>query len=177
MKQFFSKNLFVLISLSFLMVSSCGEKNTRFVINRDITFTVPLGQGINVRNSFRFPISDFGLEAAATQNDVTVDDVIDGFLESIALEVVSPFNADFRFLGQVDVFLEGGNLPEVLAASFNPVPPNAGAFLNITTTGNPVDAFLKLDEFTLRIDFIQDAFTAQEIEVIAYTSFQVIASQ
>lgn len=166
-------------ALFLLSLGACQQidKLTQFDVPYTTSFTVPATTVTNLG----LPID---LTTPKVQNDnqqtfqlnnTAEDKIEEVYLKELELVITNPSGEDFSFLEEAEIFIKADGLPEVSIASKKPVPATTGNSLTFDTSGEDLTAYIKAEEFTLRVRTVLDEAISVDHEIEVRTVFRVDA--
>lgn len=171
------KNVFqiilIVIAGSFF---SCNkvEDLLSFNINTSVNIAIPATTAITAPIALPLPAVS-NSSSADLESNTNADRVRNVRLNGMVLVIESPDNETFSFLDEIEVFIEADGLPEILLASRTEIPDNIGAELELNTTGENLDDYIRSDEYRLRTDVVVDESIPERVDVRADLVLRVTA--
>ncbi len=171
------KNLIKVLA-SVLLVSglvSCDELRT-FSMDYAVDFTIPSSTVLNLPLNLPSPpvttnseqrFQDEGVESAWIESIRLTD---------ITITITAPQGEDFSFLQSVAIYITSPGQAEVLLAQRTDVPENAGNVLVLDATGEDLYPYISTDDFTLRTSVTTDESLLQDVDFRADLEVQVKAT-
>ncbi|WP_415371939.1 hypothetical protein [Patiriisocius sp. Uisw_047] len=94
---------------------------------------------------------------SAFENNNTHRDLIEHIeLSSMILEIKSPSNGNFDFLKSIETFISAEDQPEARMAWKEVIPSNSDNLIELNTSSDDLQNYLKEDKFTLRVETVTD---------------------
>ena len=171
------KTLFLLLSLSIAtLFHSCKKIDewTHFTMEYDqeatIDATIPIPVGL-----LNIPTPDITTNSESTfaSENTRKDLVEEAKLTQLTLTVVSPSGGDFSFLESAKVFISADGLDEIMVASNTDVP--ASATVSLDCEGQNLEAYVKKDEISLRVETVTDEVLTQDYDITIHSEFFIDA--
>lgn len=167
---------FAWFSLGLLLVTSCNEldKLTQFTIDYDSSVTIAKTAVIDLPVTVFTPDVDTKSDSEFEINDTRKDLVEQIILEQMKMTITSPDGQTFSFLDKIIVLIEADGLDEIVIAEKD-VPENVGNTLDLETTGQDVQKYIKKDAFRLYVKTITDEIISKDIDIDIRSKFFVNA--
>jgi hypothetical protein len=166
--------LFLLLPLVFIQCKRLSEF-TKFDLTYDETVVIPATLGINLPfNIFTPPINTENQSEFAV-NDTRKDLIEEITLTTLELSITSPERGDFRFLRSIEIYIEADSLDEILVAWNYDVPADADQYLELETSTNDLQEYIKKDAFNLRVKTKTDQIIESDHEILIHSVFFVDA--
>lgn len=163
-----------MVPLIFMQCKRLSEF-TKFDIEYDETVVIPSTIGINLPfNVFTPPINTEN-QSEFEVNDTRKDLIEEITLTTLELSITSPENGDFRFLRSIEIYLAADSLDEILVAWNNDVPSDIGQFLELETSTDDLQEYIKKDAFNLRVKTKTDQIIESDHEILTHSVFFVDA--
>ena len=143
--------LFIVAAISF---SGCKEieKLTEFELEYSESFVIPSTHGIAIPIDITTLPIPTNSEAAFSGNN-TSDDLIEAIkLNQLDLEVTSPDGGSLSFFKSIEIFILADGLNETRLAWKDAVPEDIGSKLQLDTSDEDLQEYIKGEEFSLRIN-------------------------
>jgi hypothetical protein len=94
---------------------------------------------------------------SAFENNNTHKDLIEYIeLSSMILEIKPPSNGNFDFLKSIETFISAEDQPEARMAWKEVIPSNSDNLIELNTSSDDLQNYLKEDKFTLRVETVTD---------------------
>lgn len=155
--------------------AGCKKKLTQFYVDYHSEIIIPSTFGQLVPFSVYTPEITTNSEAEFESNSTRKDHIESIYLEDLILTINSPQGETFSFLNSVDVFISSPNLSEKKVAFKNSIPSNVGGQLICDLVSLDLQAFVKEDRFTIRVETVTDETIAQDVSIDVYSNFFVDA--
>ena len=171
------RNTFLIICCVALAMAGCKEvdKFTQFNMEYDETFVIPSSTGVNLPVDIFTPDIETNSESTFAVNDTRKDLVEEIKLTSLNLSIASPADADFSFLKSISIFISAEGLEETRIAWKENISDNIGSTLNLDVTNDDLKAYIKKDNFTLRLNTVTDELISSDHEIDMHSVFFVDA--
>ncbi len=160
-----------------MFISSCDkiDELTQFDMEYETNYTISSSTGLNVPLELMSP--DIESNSASTfENNNTKKDLVEEIrLEALSIVVLSPSNGDLSFLKSIEIYIEADGLDEKLIAWKDNIESNVGSSLSLETSGDDLKAYIKKDNFQLRLRTVTDEVISQDYELRADSRFFVDA--
>ena len=170
-------NIKGLLLIGFMVViASCNlDKLLTFSFTDKVTFTIPSTVGINTPFSIPTPPVESQATESFDNNDTRIDLVKEIKLKSIRLKIDNPSNQTFSFLNKIKIYITTEGKEELLIAEESNIPDNIGNLLDLVSTGDNLDDYIKSDKYQIRTEVVTDESFLKDIEIMATMTFQVTA--
>lgn len=146
-----------------------------FSFSETVNFTVPASANINSPITIQTPPQSSSSTTEFEQNNTNADKVRDITLTELNLRITDPANRSFSFLNEIKVYITSNGLPDLLVASRTDIPDSIGSTLNVPTTNEDIDSYVKDGTYGVRTDVITDETFFQDIDIAADLTFDVTA--
>ena len=140
----------------------------------DVTLEIPSSTGINLPFNVFSPNIESNAESTFEINDTRKDLIERIYLNSLSLTITSPAGEDFSFLESLSIYISADGLDEVVIAS-KEVPNNAGNIISLDVSAIDIQAYIKQDQFSLRVNSVTDEFITTDYSINAHCDFFVDA--
>lgn len=160
-----------------MLVPSCKQvdKLTQFTITYETDVVVPSSSGVNLPFNIFTPEMKTNADSKFEVNDTRKEKIEQIVLERADLTLTSPSDSDFGMLKSIKVFLSADGLDEKMIAFKEDIPDDIGKSLSLNTTGEDVQAYIKKDEFKMRLETVTDEILTRDHKVHVLTDFFVDA--
>ncbi len=166
-----------ILFLSLIFLISCKELDqfTQFTVIYHTEATIPATIPMDV--PFDIPTPAITTNSSQTfENNNTHKDLIEEIhLTKVKLKITDPVNGDFSFLSDIEIFISSENLPEKKIAWLYDIPNNVNNELNLNTTQEDLQAYIKADSFSLRVKVTTDEIITRDYQIDIQTEFLVNA--
>lgn len=170
-----SKVWFILALGMSLIACKKLDQSISFNMRFNHSVVIPSSTGVNLPLNVFTPDVESNSESTFEVNN-TRKNLIDRIsLEEMNLSLVSPSNADFSFLESIEIFIQAEGLDEERVAWLDEIPANAGNTISLNTTGVDVQAYIKKDEFSLRVNTVTDELITSDHQIDVASRFLVEA--
>ncbi|WP_419212818.1 hypothetical protein ACNR9Q_01515 [Maribacter sp. X9] len=160
-----------------ILFSSCDKLDelTKFDIEYNQRVTIPSSAGVDLPFDVFTPETETNSESKFEVNDTRKDLIEEIKLTELEMVIISPSDADFSFLNSVEVYISADGLDEILVASLDEVPANAGGTILLNTEDKDLKEYIKKDEFSLRLHTVTDELMSTDHELQVNSTFFVDA--
>jgi len=171
------RKLLIFLLLGGIWITGCEKLSefTRFNLVYNDTVVIPSSAGINLPLNVFTPDIESNAESEFSVNDTRKDLIEEITLTDLNLSVNSPESGDFRFLESIEIYLGAEGLDEIRIAWQDSVPPDVGKYLELETSGEDLQAYIKKDEFSLRVHTVTDELIESDHEIKINSVFYVDA--
>lgn len=168
--------LFLYVSFIFIL-AACDklDKYTQFDLDVDETVEINSMVGINLPFNISTPKINTNSESTFAINDTRKDLVEVAKIKSLHLIITNPSNADFSFLKSIIVFLSAEGLPEVKVAWNENIPDEVGNTLDLETSNENFQEYVKKDQVELRVNTITDEIISSNHQIFLHSVFFIDA--
>lgn len=135
---------------------------------------VPASTGINLPITLITPKIESNSSSKFAANDTRKDLVEEIKLQSMVLDLTSPNDEDFSFLESIEIFLSAEGLNEIKIAWKTNITSTSNQ-LNLQTSDKDLKAYLKKDEFTLKVTTVTDEALSRDHHIDINSVFWVDA--
>jgi len=170
------KKILLLIS-TVLIFSQCKKLDefTQFTVVYHSEATIPATVNIDVPVNIPLPAVTTNSEETFENNNTHKDLIEEIRLEELQLKITDPVDGDFSFLSDIEIYMSTDDLPEIKIAWLYNIPDSVGNELNLETTDQDLQEYLKADAFNLRLKVTTDQLITQDYTVDVKTVFFVNA--
>ncbi len=171
-----NKKTILLVILPFVIVQ-CNRLSefTQFDLDYETTVEIPSTTGISLPFNVYTPPVETENESEFAVNDTRKDLIEEITLTSLDLTITQPERGDFRFLRSIEIYLSADSLDEVLIAWKDEVPRDIGKTLNLETSSDDLEEYIKKDAFNLRVNTRTDEIIESDHEILINAVFFVDA--
>ncbi|MFL1010515.1 hypothetical protein [Flavisericum labens] len=174
------KKQILLSCLAFLVLFNCDvvdklDELTKFEMDYQTTYSIPPVAIVNLPVSLSTPDIETDSETTFSNNKTNKNSVESIRLKSMVLNITAPENANFDFLKEIHIYIKSDNVEEVEIANSTDIENLNSSTLELDVLDKELEAYLKEEQFTLRVMAIADETTSQQIEVLIDTVFNVDA--
>lgn len=171
------KNLILFIFITGACFTGCDQLSefTKFNLIYNDTVVIPSSAGINLPFNVFTPEVESNAESQFAVNDTRKDLIEEITLTTLDLSINSPAEGDFGFLESIEIFLSADDLDEVRIAWNDAVPTDAGKYLELETSSQDLQEYIKKDAFDLRVKTVTDELIGSDHEIKLHSVFYVDA--
>ncbi len=168
---FFACMLFILSTFS------CDEINDLIAFNVDqsANFTIPSTVVVDIPINIPTPPINISSNQEFSQNNTNADLVKDVNLTKLDLNITAPDEKGFGFMESIFIYIDADGLNEVLLASMENIPEDAGQVISLETTEANLAEYIKAGNFSLRNNFTIREATSQEVDIRMDMTFRISA--
>jgi hypothetical protein len=169
------KNIILILSLLSLISCKKIDELTHFTLDVDEQVTIdPIPVIPSVPLSFPIPSIETNSESVFENNNTNKDLVEEARLTKMTLSIHSPDNGNFNFLESVKIYIQAGELDEILMATKTDIPDGLKV-MELESTGADLTEYVKEDEISLRIETVIDEITLNEYLIDVHSEFFIDA--
>lgn len=169
-------SLFLLLVV--FLVSSCKDLNelVTFRIRNEADFTVK--SAVNAPLNLDLPVGNVKSNSnqAFENNNTRADLVKEVKLENLKLTITSPDNADFNNIKSIYLYINAEGLEEKLIAFKDNDDESLGNIMEMETTNEQLDEFIKKDQYSLRTEIELRRAYMYDVDVKANMTFRATAN-
>ncbi len=171
------KKLILVILIGSFFFTGCEKLSefTKFNLIYNDTVVIPASTGINLPFNVFTPEIESDAESQFAVNDTRKDLIEEITLTTLDLSINSPAEGDFGFLESIEIFLSADSLDEVRIAWNDAVPADAGKTLELETSDEDLQEYIKKDAFDLRVKTVTDELIGSDHEIKIHSVFFVDA--
>jgi hypothetical protein len=171
------KNNLLTLFIAFAVLVSCDvvDELTKFDLDIQSNYTVASTTLINSPIDFNTPDVTTDSESSFESNNTHKDLIESIKLKKIQLTIDSPSDGDFNFLKEMHVYIEAEGVEEVEIANVFDLENTDSNTLELDVLGEELKAYIKEDNYTLRIKTITDETINQNHDITIDTKFRVDA--
>tara|TARA_B100000508_G_scaffold118450_1_gene98628 strand:+ start:141755 stop:142273 length:519 start_codon:yes stop_codon:yes gene_type:complete len=166
---------YLICFLLILAFAGCKTKFTQFFIDYTAQASIPSSSPIDVPFDVYTPEQTTNSSYEFEVNDTRKDKIEKITLEDLRISITSPQGEDFSFLKDMSVYISSDGLPEKIIAYKYDIQNSIGDVLDCDETNEDLQAYVKADKFTIRLETVTDEIITNEIDVDIYTNFFVDA--
>ena len=96
-------------------------------------------------------------------------------LKGLSLTITEPADGDFSFLESISIYLSAEGLEEIEIAWLDQVPTGYVQSLQLETSNNDLQEYLKKDNFNLRLNTVTDEIITSDHHIDMHSEFFVDA--
>ena len=181
--RIFNKNLLIMKKtlLSFFivlaMLTSCDviDELTKFDLDYQTNYSI--APTILIDTPFSLDTPDITTDSESSfENNNTHKDLIESIkLKTIKMTIESPENGNFNFLKEIYVYINADGLEETEIANTVIHDNTNSNVIELDVLGQELKAYLKEDNFNLRIKTITDETISETHTIVVDTKFRVDA--
>jgi hypothetical protein len=170
--------LYSICLFSVVCLQACEkvEDLLTFKINNEADFVVPSTIGINTPFSAPVPDVTTNSQQSFENNNTNINKVKDITLNTLDLAITSPSQTTFKSLKSIEIYISADGLEEKLIAHKNEIPTTIGSTLNLETTGEKLDNYVKKESYNLRTVTVVREATFSDVYINAKMVFKVTAN-
>lgn len=173
------KKIGYILLLVVVIVSSCGliDDLLTFKINHSTEFTIP---GTNVIG-VPIPLDLLDQEITTNSseefenNNTSSNLVKDILLEELNTSIISPENETFAPLNDIEIFIQADGQPKKLIAWQYNIPESVGRELELETTSESLDEYIKQEKFVVDAQVTADGTFGEDTDIKVDMKFSVTA--
>lgn len=176
-QKLFSRTLMLAMIAMAVALSACKEKAVFKNFETEYSFKVTIPAN-SLLSSSLFPISfeqQSNSEGEYAIHDTRKDLVDEVTMKSFLIEVVSPHGEDLSFLNYARFFIDAEGEPEIMVASKDPVPSNAGSDILLEVGGQNLAPYIRKEPFEIRTEVGTDENRTHDITLQGRVKFDVRA--
>lgn len=156
-------------------IKNAIDKLTKFDLDYETSYTIPAVSIINFPVSLNTPGVNTNNETTFENNNTNKNSVESIRLKSMSLNINTPENANFNFLKEIRIYIKTPNVEEIEIANLIDIENLDSNKLELDVLDEELRAYIKEDEFTLRVRAIADEITSEERQITIKTIFAVDA--
>jgi len=170
------KKYYVLFLLVW-MAAGCKKLDelTQFTIVYHTEAVIPATVSINTPIDIPLPPITTDSEQTFENNNTHKDLIEEIRLEELEMKITDPVSGDFSFLQDIEIYMSADDLPEIKIAWLYDIPDSVGNEIELETTGQDLQEYLKAESFNLRLKVTTDQLITQDYTVDVKTEFFVNA--
>ena len=167
----------LLLSTILMVLAQCKkfDEYTKFEMEYEESVVIPSSTSKLLPFNLFTPKIETNSESTFEVNDTRKDLVESIQLTNITLTITDPDNANFSFLESIEVYLSAEGLDEIKVAWEDPVPEDTGNELVLETTDMNLEAYIKKDEFKLRLKTVTDELLSKDYHIDVHATLFVDA--
>lgn len=170
------KTLKIILSFAVLFsFSSCKKKLTQFYIDYNTSVVLQSSAGTLIPISLSTPDVETNSTTEFENNDTRADRIRSILLKELTLTITSPANETFSFLSSVEVYISSPYNSEQRIAFKENIPNTVGNTITCDLIDMDLKDFIKEKTFKIRIKYITDETTTQDVSINIYSNFLVDA--
>lgn len=170
------KNL-LLPFIILLLLSSCDiiDELTKFDLDYQTNYSISSTTLINTPFSLFTPDITTNSESSFEINNTNRDLIESIKLKQIKLTINTPNDGNFNFLKEIHIYIEAEDIEEVEIANVYDLENTDSNILELDVLGEELKAFIKKDNFNLRVKTVTDETISETHEITIDTKFRVDA--
>lgn len=156
---------------------SCERLNefTQFEMDYRHTVTIPANTGINLPINISTPEKETNASSTFESNDTRKDLIEKVRLTKLQLSILDPAEGSFRFLKDIEIFLDADGLDEIRIAWKEGITDDVGNELDLEVTEEDLQEYVKKSSYSLRVRTVTDEALDEDHEIEIYSVFFVDA--
>jgi len=171
------KKVFMLLGLAVLF-SACEKLDelTQFDLEYHTEAVIPATATLNVPIDIPLPPVTTNTEETFENYNTHKDLIEEITLNELQMTITDPADGTFSFLSDIEIYIsteDGEN--EILLAWLYNIPNTVGNEINLETTSQDLQLYLKADAYTLRLKVTVDELITQDYTLDIKTVFHVDA--
>jgi hypothetical protein len=172
------KNSFYFLVGILITLSACSKLDEllTFTITNQADIVLPAQTGINIPFVVNTPSISTSSESAFRNNNTRADLVKNVNLQSLSLNITSPAGQTFQPLRDIEIYILAEGLPATLMAYKYDIPQDIGSTLQLDTTQENLDDYIKKSSYSIRTDVVTRQFFSQDITIRSTMTFSVTAN-
>ncbi|WP_299108305.1 hypothetical protein [uncultured Winogradskyella sp.] len=171
------KNNLLTLFLAFVVLNSCDvvDDLTKFDLDYQTNYSVAATTIINTPFSLDTP--DVTTESDSNfESNNTHKDLIESIkLKNLKLTIDAPESGNFNFLKEVHIYIEAEDLEELEIANVFDLENTNSNLVELNVLGEELKAYIKKDNFNLRVKTVTDETISETHDIIIDTKFRVDA--
>ncbi len=181
--RIFNKNLLIMkktllsFFIVFAMLTSCDviDELTKFDLDYQTNYSI--APTILIDTPFSLDTPDITTDSESSfENNNTHKDLIESIkLKTIKMTIESPEDGNFNFLKEIYVYINADGLEETEIANTVIHDNTNSNVIELDVLGQELKAYLKEDNFNLRIKTITDETISETHNIVVDTKFRVDA--
>ncbi|MBU2921585.1 hypothetical protein KO504_09555 [Winogradskyella psychrotolerans] len=171
------KKSLLLPFIAFILLSSCSviDELTKFDLDYQTNFSVASTTLINTPFNLFTPDITTDSESSFEINNTHKDLIESIKLKRIKLTINSPDDGNFNFLKEIHVYIEAEDIDEVEIANIYDLENTNSNTLELDILGEELKAYIKKDNFNLRVRTVTDETINETHDITIDTTFRVDA--
>ncbi len=158
-----------------VLVTACSKKVTQFNMDYNSKVVIPSSVPISTPFNVNTPEQTTNSTETFAINDTDKEHIDKIVLDELVLTITDPPEKSFSFLNDIDIFINASSLPEELVAYRHNIPEQIDQEIHCELTGTDLQAYIKKDEFSIRIKSNTDEIITEDVEINVYANFLVDA--
>jgi len=169
------KLILIIFPLVFVLQLSSCKKLTQFEMDYEQTFNFESSSPVSVPFNISIPPQETNSTSEFEENDTRKNKIEEILLTKMYIEIIDPPEKSLSFLNEIEVFINADGLDELSLAIKEDIPSNIGNYLELDTSNENFDEYIKKDTFSLRIRTIYDEYVLEDLEAKCFMTFFVDA--
>ncbi len=171
------RNLPVIVCSLVLACAGCKQLNKLTQFNMDYTASVviPSSTVVNLPFDVMTPPVQSNAQSTFANNNTEKNLVQHINLKKMTLTITDPAGADFSFLKSISIYISASGLSETRMAWLDSIPAGSGNTIDLNTTGEDLQEYVKKDTFSLRLNTVTDKLLTSDYHVDSHSTFFVDA--
>lgn len=158
-----------------VLVAGCKDKATQFNMDYNSKVVIPSSIPVNTPFDVSSPEQTTNSTETFAINNTNKERIEKIVLEELVLTITDPPEETFSFLNDIDIFINASSLPEERIAYRYDIPDGVDDEIHCEMTGTDLQAYIKKEEFSIRIASTTDEIITKDVEINVYTNFLVDA--
>ncbi len=151
------------------------DELTKFEMDYQTTYSIPPVGVVGLPVSLTSQNIETNSDSTFSNNKTSKNSVESIKLKSMVLNISSPEDANFNFLKEIHIYIKSENVEETEMANLMAIENLDTRTLVLDVLDKELEAYLKEEAFTLRVNAIADETTSQQIDILIDTTFNVDA--
>ena len=166
-----------LIGVFLILQTACEKINqlTVFDLDYNTQVTVQSVVGINLPFNVATPSITTNSESNFEINDTRKDLIEEATLKELKLYISVPADGDFSFLEEIEIYISSEGLEEKLIAWNLSIEPEAGDMLELETSDEDLQEYIKNDQIALRVKVVTDKLLLTDYTIDINSVFRIDA--
>ena len=166
-----------LIGLFFILQTACEKINqlTVFDLEYNTQITIQSVVGINLPFNLASPNITTNSESSFEINDTRKDLIEEVILKELKLFISVPEDGDFSFLESIEIYISSEGLEEKLIAWNESVDSEAGNIIELDTSNDDLQEYIKNDQIALRVKVVTDKLLLTDYTIDINSVFRIDA--
>jgi len=174
------RTIFLLLITGFLFFTGCDlqekiDEITTFNITNSIDFTIPSSSVVDLPFDVGTPDIKTSSEQSFENNNTRADLVENVSLSELTLNITNPNDRTFSFIKSLKIYISNDTEGATLIAENTNIPEDIGRELEMETTGQNLDEYIKKDTYSLEFEVVTRETSNSETDITADMVFEVKA--
>jgi hypothetical protein len=130
------------------------SKLTQFEIEYNEEVVIPSTLVVNLPFNVTTPDISTDSESKFSVNDTRKNLIEFISLKSMTLDLTQPEDGNFGFLKSISIYIKADGLDEIKIAWLDDIPSDPGTTLELNTSDEDLQEYIKMDKFSLRVNTI-----------------------